>query len=150
MGIQLKTILLLILGPFPGIGHIYLGRKKKGLALLLVFGGVVTAFILSDMLLVKVLMVMAYLSIDIPAWLETYQIGGQGRKKIDTDARWYTITLLLFTGFAALPLLWQNPNFSRKGKVLWTVIVPILAIVFFSVIIKYSNAIEAVLREIFT
>lgn len=138
-----------IVGPFPGIGHMCLGRTKKALALLIVFSGAIAGFFLSYLMLIKTLMVMMYFSIAGPAWLETYQIARYGRTKIDTDARWYTVAMLLFTGFAALPLLWQNVNFSRNSKIMWSVTVAVPAVVFLALVIKYRSLIEAFLEKIF-
>lgn len=142
--------LLLFLGIIPGIGHFFLGMKKKAMALFIVFLGLMSGFIFSSMILIKVLMVMVYFSITVPAWIETYQLAKYGKNKIDTDARWYTVMLLLFTGFAALPLLWQNKRFSRISKILWSIAVPLLAIGFFALLIRYRNELEAFLGNIFS
>lgn len=149
MGALNDVTFISIVAPFPGIGHIFLDKKKKGVALVIVFLGLISGFIFSSLLLIKALMVMVYFSIAVPAGLETYQLAKYGKNRIDTDARWYTVVLLLFTGFAALPLLWQNKNFSRTSKILWSVAVPVLAVLFFAVIIRYKSLIEAFLEKIF-
>jgi hypothetical protein len=142
-----KTAVIFLMGPFPGAGHMCLGNRKKALSLFLVFAAVISGFVFSPSRLIKLLMVMTYFSISIPAWVETFQIARYGKKKIDTDARWYTVMLLLFTGFAALPLLWQNSNFSKKSKVIWSVAVPLLAVVFFGLIFMYRDLIETALSN---
>jgi hypothetical protein len=144
-----KVKFIFIVGILPGIAHLYLGRKKKGVALFIAFSGLILGFLLSDLILIKALMIMVYCSITVSAWLETCQIAGYGKNKIDTDAKWYTVVLLLVGGFAALPLLWQNDKFSKNSKILWTIAVPVLAIVFFTVIIKYRSVIETFLEKIF-
>jgi len=108
---------IFVAGLIPGLGHMCLGKTKKAAALFIIFSGLITGFLLSDLMLIKALMCAAYCSIVVPGWLETYQIMRGRENKIDTDARWYTILLLLFTGFAAGPLLWQNKNFSRNSKI---------------------------------
>lgn len=140
---------IFVVSLFPGIGHMCLGLNKKALALFIIFLGLISGFIFSDLLMIKTLMVMVYFSIAVPAGLETYQIAKYGKNNIDTDARWYTVVLLLFTGFAALPLLWQNDNFSKNSKILWSIAVPVLAIGFFTMIIKYRSVIETFLEKIF-
>jgi hypothetical protein len=143
------TTAVVLTGLIPGSGHMLLGRPKKALGLFLVFASLVIGSLLSDWFLIKILMVMVYLSITIPAWVEAYQIARYGKNKINTDARWYTIMLLLFTGFSALPLLWQNRNFSIKSKILWSIAVPALAIAFFSLLIAYRDSLETIVRGIF-
>ncbi|MCB9800225.1 MAG: zinc ribbon domain-containing protein [Candidatus Omnitrophica bacterium] len=47
-------------------------------------------------------------------------------------AAWYFKTSIVVVAFLcvgplALPLLWWNPRFSRKAKILWTVIVAVVS-----------------------
>jgi len=146
----LLTAAVIFTGIIPGTGHLLLGRPKKALGLFLVFAGIITGFLLSDWFLIKILLVMVYFSIAIPAWIESYQIARYGESNINIDARWYTVILLLFTGFSALPLLWQNNNFSKKSKVLWSIAVPLLAIAFFSLLIAYRDFLETTIKGIFS
>jgi hypothetical protein len=150
MKARILTTTVVFTGLIPGTGHLLLGRPKKALGLFLVFAALVAGFLLSDWFLIKILMVMVYFSIAIPAWMEAYQIARYGRNKINTDARWYTVTLLLFTGFSALPLLWQNSNFSKKSKILWSLAVTLLAMAFFSALIAYRDFLETTIKGIFS
>jgi hypothetical protein len=50
------------------------------------------------------------------------------------DSKAYIIVMLLTTGINALPLLWQSANFSRHAKMLWTIAVPLLAVLFFGAV----------------
>ena len=149
MGSVAGTILIVLLGPVPGLGHMYLGKRKKAFGLLCVFAGVIAGIVLSGSIIVKVLMAIVYFSTAIPAWIETWQISRYGKNTIDTEVRWYMVFLLLVTGFAALPLLWQSARFSKKAKVMWSIAVPVLAFLFFSALIRYRELIEGFLQKVF-
>jgi hypothetical protein len=144
------TTAIVFTGIVPGIGHLLLGKPKKAVGLFLVFAGLVTGFIFADWLLIKILIVLVYISVALPAWIEAYQISRYGENTVNIDARWYTVILLLFTGFSALPLLWQNNNFSKKSKILWSIAVPLLAIAFFSLLFMYRDFLESIIRRIFS
>ena len=45
----------------------------------------------------------------------------------------------LIKGFFALPLLWQSTLFSKKSKWMWTVAVPVLAILYFIFLFFYGR-----------
>ncbi len=139
--------LTLVLSLVPGLSQLYLGRPKKAAGLLIVTTGITLSLIFSDSYLMVLIMCNIYLFTSVPAGVESYQIARYGRNTIDTSSRWYVVILLLTTGFTALPLLWNSGNFSKKAKITWSIAVPVLAAVFFTVLIRYWNALEALLRE---
>ncbi|MBD3245961.1 MAG: hypothetical protein GF333_03025 [Candidatus Omnitrophica bacterium] len=141
--------IVLLLAVVPGCAHLYLGRIRKALGLWVIDTGIILTVIFSDSYLMKLIMVNIYLFTFLPAGLETYSLARGKRSVVDTDSRWYTVTLLLTTGFSALPLLWQNRKFSRRAKILWTIAVPLLAGLFFFFLVTYWEMIEQFLRRIF-
>lgn len=94
-------------------------------------------------------MVLIYGVTFLPSCVESYQLARYGRNTVDTNARWYVTLLLLSTGFSALPLLWVSTQFSRTAKIIWTIAVPVLAIIFFSVLFRYWTFFEEYLQGLF-
>lgn len=143
-----NVALVCVLSFVPGLSQIYLGEKKKGLMLLLIDAGIFFTLLSSKSYLMRLLMAGIFLVTFFPPAIESYQEAKYGEKKIDIRDRWYVTMMLLFTGFTALPLLWSSDRFSRRAKISWTVAVPVLAVLFFSFLIKYWNALESGLRKI--
>ncbi len=141
--------LALILSLFPGASHLYLGLVRKAVVLLIIDAGLVLTLIFSKSYLMKLVMANIYLFTAVPAALETTSLAQGKKSRIDTDATWYTVALLLTTGFSALPLLWQNPKFSRRFKIAWTVAVPLLALLYFWGLLLYWDTLEALLVRLF-
>ncbi len=131
----------------PGLSHLYIKRPKKAIGLLIIDAVIGLTFLFSDSYLMRLLMVNIYLITFFPACLEVYQLIRYGKSKISTDAKWYVVVLLLTTGFGALGLLWQSKRFSKTAKTAWSVAVPLLAILFFSSLIKYWDMLERLLRS---
>jgi hypothetical protein len=130
------------------MAQIYLGKTKKALGLFVIDAGILSIWLFSDSILMRLLAAGIYLITFLPACVEGYQLARYGKNILDTSADWYVIILLLTTGFSALPLLWQSPNFSKNSKIAWTAAVPVLAVLFFGIIIKYWAGIEAYLRDL--
>ncbi len=96
----------------------------------------------------KLIMVNIYLFTFIPACLEAYSQAKGKRSKVNTDSRWYVTVLLITTGFNALPLLWQSSKLTKRFKITWTALVPILAGVFVFILVRHWDNIEAFLQNI--
>ncbi len=131
----------------PGLSHIYLGYKKKALSLAIVFGIVLTTFLLTHQLIIQLLMFLAYIALAFPAAIETGLELNVGKRDALGQSKLYLAVLLLMTGMAALPLLWQGKAYRLKGKIVWTVTVIILAVLFFFVLGHYMNSIESVIES---
>jgi len=66
----------------------------------------------------------------------------------DNEEKWYfrnSILVIAFLSFGplALPLLWYNPRFSRKAKIIWSLAI-IVATYFFGVILY--NSLQSIIR----
>lgn len=79
--------------------------------------------------------------------VETYIYFHQNGSKGLSDSKIYIAFMLLTAGFGALPLLWQS-NFSKRAKVIWTFMVPALAVVFFTVLYVFRDVLEQLLAGI--
>lgn len=117
----------------PGLGHLMLGRRGRALALFAVDVGFVCSLFFFKSIAGRFLTGFAYFTVMVPAVIETY-LFAQGGVSPVSESRSYILVLLLMTGFAALPLLWQSPLFSRRIKIVWSIAVPVLAIIHFGFI----------------
>lgn len=144
-----KPFLALILSLIPGLSHLYLGKIKKAVVLFIIDAGLVLSLIYSNSYLMKLIAINIYLFTFLPACLETYNMAKGKESWINTDSKLYTVILLLTTGFSALPLLWQNKELSKRFKIIWTIAVPLLALVFVGVLASYWDNFEQLLVKVF-
>lgn len=143
-----KPAVAVILSLIPGLSHLYLGQVRKGLVLFVIDIGLGLTLIFSQSYLMKLIMINIYLFTFIPACFETYSYAKGKKSRISTDSRWYVTVLLITTGFNALPLLWQSSRLTKRFKIIWTILVPVLATTFVFILVKYWDNIEAFLRDI--
>ena len=112
----------------PGSGQLYLGERVKGWTLLCMSAGVVVSLILSHTWIAWLLMGGIYLTVMIPAALDAFQTASGRPRTFTTDTVPYVITMLFMVGPFATPLLWQSVKFSKRAKILWTVVVILIAL----------------------
>ena len=112
----------------PGLGQLYLGEKAKGWTLLSMTAGVAVSLIFSHTLVAWILMAGIYLAVMIPAALDAFQTTAGRPRTFSGDTVPYVIVMLLMVGPFALPLLWQSPKFSKTAKIVWTLIVVLIAL----------------------
>ena len=145
-----QPVFALLLSLVPGLSHLYLNRYKKAAGLLLISAGIGVTLLTSGSLVMKFLVAIIYVATAIPAALETYQMARMHKYTAYTSHRWYIVLMLLSTGFSALPLLWQSHVFSKPAKISWTIAVPILAVLFFTVLARYWDRIDSFLERLVT
>ncbi|MCF7916731.1 MAG: hypothetical protein K9L61_03045 [Candidatus Omnitrophica bacterium] len=143
-----KPTVAAVLSLMPGLSHLYLGQIKKALVLFVIDLGLGLILVFSQSYLMKLIMINIYLFTFIPACIETYSYSKGNKSRISTDSRWYVTILLITTGFNALPLLWQSNKLTKRYKIIWTVLVPILAAAFVFILIRYWDNLEAFLKSI--
>ena len=143
-----KSGLVLGFSVVPGLAHFYLGQRKKAIGLFIVDLGVLLTFLLSGSYILKLLMINVYIVTFLPACLETYNLEKGRHSRINTDSRWYVTVLLITTGLNAIPLLWQNDKLTRKFKITWTILVPVLGFLFFFGLISYWAEMEGYLERV--
>ncbi len=123
----------------PGAGHLYIGKMRKGAALLVIDTGILLAIFFSKSLAIALVMVFPYLILMIPAVVDTFCLARGGVNRFG-ESRLYLIILLLTKGFWVLPLLWHSHAFSKRAKIAWSIAVPLLALIYFSLIFFYGRA----------
>lgn len=134
----------------PGLSHAYLGYKKKAISLAIVFGVILLTFFITQKISIKILMILAYVALAIPSAVETGIEIHAGKRDVLGQSRLYVAVLLLITGMAALPLLWQGRAYRLEGKILWTVIVVVLAALFFFFLGHYMNSMETFMEKMWS
>ena len=130
-----------LLSLVPGVGHLYAGQTKKALALLCIDAGILIALFFFRSRTTVLLSAFLYLVTMLPAAAESYMLIKKGTGS-SLSPKGYVVFMLLATGFSALPLLWQDPRFSKKQKIAWTIAVPALAIGFFAALFFWEPFLE--------
>ena len=125
------SILVASVSLVPGVGHLMIGRRGKAAALFVIDFGLVCSLFFLKSNVGYILAFLGYLIVMVPAVIETYTLAQGGVSRF-SNSKPYIVVLLLKEGFSALPLLWQSPLFSRRIKIVWSIVVPVLAILYFS------------------
>ena len=127
----------------PGAGHAYAGHFKKCLVFFCMDAGLSTGFFFSHSFLLRLTLASVYLATAVPAAIDAYFLVKTGASLPQIDSKGYVVLMLVFTGFSALPLLWQSRNFSRTGKIFWTVAVPLLAVFYFGSLVLWGPRLQS-------
>ena len=130
----------------PGLGQLYLGESAHGIALLCIVVGVVLSGALGGSPLTWFLMGIVYLSVLVPSVADAYRVATGRSRAFGGESVAYVVVMLLVAGPFALPLLWRSANFSRIAKVLWTIVIIAVALLFI-VTVRYLGE---VLKEAIT
>jgi TM2 domain-containing membrane protein YozV len=132
---------------FPGLGQLYLGERAKGWTLLCMGAGVVVSLIISHTVIALFLMGGIYLAVLIPAASDAFQAASGRPRTFTADTVPYVIVMLLMIGPFAIPLLWQSIKFSNRAKVLWTVLVILIALLGIAVMTFAASSLEQILKQ---
>lgn len=116
---------------FPGLGHLYIGHRFAAMVYGAMSLGLGVAFFFSQSLLAQGSLLFIYPFVMIPAAKDALAVAC-GKKKPVTgeESRVYVVWMLCCVGPFALPLLWQNKKFSKLVKVIWTIIVISVVLLF--------------------
>ena len=125
----------------------YAGQKGKGLVSLCMGSGILLSLLLSQSWVTTGLLGFAYAMVIIPSAFDVYRYANGQTQAGTSDSKLYIIMMLFLTGLFGLPLLWQGKTFSKNVKLLWTIIVILLAILFLSTIILMGPVIEKYVEE---
>lgn len=139
----------------PGLGQIYNGETSKGVALVLIAGGIIAAICFSVIgpaamrsTLTCVMLAAVYVLVWAPAVVDANKgTSARARALLAGERRWYVIVMLLSAGPMALPLLWQSPRFSRAAKILWSVLVVAVALLAIFAIVVAGPMVEELLQN---
>jgi len=127
----------------PGLGHWYAGKPRRAVAMLLVDVALVSGLLFSPWFIIKVFMVFLYVMSIVPAALESYGlVAGQAQAEKMSHSKLYVGVMVYFTGFWAMPLLWQTPAYSKTGKIIWTILTPFFTVAFFVLLAVYGPSME--------
>jgi len=133
----MKPILAASLSLVPGAGHLIIGERGKAAALFVIDIALICTVYAFNSPAIYLLIGFVYLVTMIPAVLEAYTLAQGGVCRF-SESKPYVAVLLLVTGFAALPLLWQGSAFSRRSKIGWSISIFVLAIFYFSFLGVYG------------
>ena len=116
----------------PGLGQIYNRESTKGLV---IFACAVTLGVVGSWFsgFNRFAMLLALLLLWVSAASDAYQMAKTaGRPAEFYYRKTFVVAMLLLVGPLALPLVWQNRNFSRTARWLWTILVISVALLFFA------------------
>lgn len=131
----------------PGLGQLSNGERAKGLSLLVMALGIVVSCLAFRSPLTVLFMGLVYLAVMIPAAWDAYQVASGRPSRFQGDAPWYCIGMLLVVGPFALPLLWMSPRFSRTAKLVWTLVVILVALACIVTIAAVGPLLEHLLNQ---
>ncbi|MGH7871610.1 MAG: hypothetical protein ACREQO_05265 [Candidatus Binatia bacterium] len=125
-----RFVALLLSVMIPGLGQFYSRDIKKGL---IIFGSCLSLGLLGYWVggFNRIAVALALLLLWVSGAVAAYQSAKTFGRGADFYYRKpYVVAMLLLIGPLALPLLWQSPKFSRRGRWLWTSIVVGAALLF--------------------
>lgn len=121
----------------PGAGHWAVGKRGKAAAFFAIdIGMICTVFFLRSPVVLS-LTCLVYFMVMVPAAIEVYTLSSGGVSQL-SESKLYIVLLLLTTGFSALPLLWQSHSFSKRIKIAWSIVIPVLAALWFCFLGAYG------------
>lgn len=133
----------------PGAGHLYLGERRGGIALLCVTVSLLLGIIVSlagpaplRSPATAVLLLLPYAMLSLPSARSVRNDPGP-----PPASRGYLLVMLAVAGPMALPLLWQSDAFSRAGKIVWTVLVIAIVVIAVCAIVVAGPMIEELARQ---
>jgi len=131
----------------PGLGQLYLGERAKGWTLLCMTAGVWISLVISHTPLSWLFMGLIYLAVMIPATSDAFQAASGRSRAFAGDSIFYVITMLLVIGPFAVPLLWQSAKFSKIAKIIWTIIVVLIAFLAIGVLMFMASSLDQLIKQ---
>jgi len=83
-----------------------------------------------------------YLAVMIPAALDAFRTASGRPRTFTADTVPYVIAMLLMIGPFAIPLLWQSKKISKTAKILWTIIVILIAFLGIAILMFSASFLE--------
>ncbi len=120
---------------FPGLGHFYVGSRFAALAYGAMTVGLGYSYFSAKSFLARIAVLFIVPFLVVPAARDAMAVA-QGKKKPVTgeESRVYVVWMLCCVGPFAIPLLWQNKKFSVPVKIVWTVVVISIVVLFLSAV----------------
>ena len=136
----------------PGAGHLYLGDRRGGMALLCVTVALLLAIVVSMVgpaplrsPATAVLLLLPYAMLSVPA---ARSLRNEPRETPAIHRRGYLLVMLAVAGPMALPLLWQSEAFSRPGKIVWTIVVIAIVVIAVGALVVVGPMIEELMQQV--
>lgn len=145
---KISPLLLAVMSVVPGLGHWCLGKKRKAAAFFIIALGLLISLFLVKSPIGLILICLAYVAITLPAIVETYTLAAGGVKEL-SESRGYIIFLLIAVGITSLPLLWQSRVFSKRAKILWSIGISTVAVLYLSFLAVFGMRIFSHARSWF-
>jgi hypothetical protein len=129
----------------PGLGQWFTGQPAQGLALICIDLGIGVNFLLSSSAIGRGLLALVYFSVAITAAIDAYRAAGPDAGQSRAGSVPYVVLMLFIVGPFAIPMLWASPGFSRRAKIIWTVVVIAVALLFIVTVGYLSEFLEYLL-----
>jgi len=140
-----SSFLAALLSFIPGLGHFYLGQKAKGWTYLCMTAGVVVGVLSSRTVVMQICIGLIYFAVLIPAAKDAHASARKAGQAITgEESAGYVILMLLFVGPFALPLLWQNKKMGLTAKILLTLFVLAIVLLFILTVLAVGHFYEAI------
>ncbi len=113
----------------PGLGQLYLGRRTEAIGPLCVVVAAAVASHIFNSVSTTIMMEVIYGATALPSARDAFRAAKGLDVRASTQAVGYVIPMLFMAGPLALPLLWQTPQLSQRAKIIWTMVVVVIAVV---------------------
>jgi len=90
---------------------------------------------------------LIYLAVMIPAASDAFQTASGKPRTFAGNSVFYVIAMLLLVGPFAVPLLWQSARFSRTAKILWTILVILIAFLAIAVLMLTASSLDQLIKQ---
>ncbi|MEI7750449.1 MAG: hypothetical protein WCJ71_00025 [Candidatus Omnitrophota bacterium] len=131
----------------PGLGQLYLGERAKGWTLVCMDAGVAVSLLLSHTAIACFVMGGIYFAVMIPAVMDAFQTASGRPRTFTADTVPYVIVMLLMVGPFAIPLLWQSRKFSTSWKIVWTLVVILIALLGIAILTFAASSLEQFMKQ---
>ena len=134
---------------FPGLGHFYVGNRFAALAYGAMTLGLGYSYFSAKSFLAQLAVLFIIPFVVIPAARDAVAVA-RGKKKLvnGEESRVYVFWMLCCVGPFAMPLLWQNKKLSITVKVVLSIIVISIAVIFLWAIAVLGKSYDQLVQTI--
>lgn len=109
--------------------------------------GVAVSLLLSHTAIACFVMGGIYFAVMIPAVMDAFQTASGRPRTFTADTVPYVIVMLLMVGPFAIPLLWQSRKFSTSWKIVWTLVVILIALLGIAILTFAASSLEQFMKQ---
>lgn len=132
----------------PGLGQLLNGERAKGWSFLVMTAGIGVSVALSASTFSRALLLLVYALVWFPTIVDAYRTAAGDPRAFAGSRPSYVILMLLLVGPFASTLLWTSPHFSRRAKIVWTVLVCGIALLFILTLGPLGRWLEQLQRDL--